>query len=220
MELQMQTRRDILRLVVRFVFWSGATVGLDFSRIACAFERVKTRVVPRGTDPNSLRNANPEFLDTRNLQVMPLEAFGTMGDKDAPFDPHVWRLELEGAVQKPLQLTYDEILNLPAIERDVLLVCPGVFANYGRWKGISIRELIETAGPTANMSTVIIHGLSGVGDRKELFTIDDIKTDKVFLSYAVNGTILPRRHGFPLRVVAEGHWGSHWAKHVYKVELR
>ena len=216
----MQTRRDVINFIVRSFLFCFTTVGIDFSRVASAFEGIKKRIVPKGTDPNSLRNQNPEFLDTRNLQVMPLREFGTMGDRDAFFDAERWLLELTGAIQTPLQFTYDEILKLPVVEREVLLVCPGVFANYGRWKGISIGELRKEAGPVGSVSTVTIHGRSRFGDRKELFSIDDIKKNKVFLSYAVNGSILPRKHGFPLRVVAEGHWGSHWAKYVHKVEFK
>lgn len=116
-------------------------------------------------------------------------------------------------------MTSDEILTLPAVEREVLLVCIGVFANYGRWKGISMQELVKRAQPSPSASKVIFYGRSRVGDRTEVFRIDEVKADKVFLCYAVNGTILPRDHGFPLRIVAEGHWGSHWVKYVYKVEF-
>ena len=215
----MQTRRDVINFIVRSFLFCFTTVGIDFSRVASAFEGIKKRIVPKGTDPNSLRNQNPEFLDTRNLQVMPLREFGTMGDRDAFFDAERWLLELTGAIQTPLQFTYDEILKLPVVEREVLLVCPGVFANYGRWKGISMQELVKRVQPGRGVSRVIIYGRSRVGDRKEIFTIDEVKAGKVFLSYAVNGEILSRDHGFPLRIVAEGHWGSCWVKYVYKVEF-
>lgn len=215
----MQTRRDFLRLMSRLFVWSVTTIGLGLSRVPAAFAKIAKRIIPKGTDPQSLRTEDPEFLDTRNLQVMPLEEFGTMGDEDVPFNPDVWRLEVIGAVKTPLQLAYDEILNLSVIEREVLLICPGVFANHGRWKGISILELMRRADPLINASKVIIHGRSSIGDREEQFKIEEVKSDKVFLAYAVNGRTLPRKHGFPLRVVAEGHWGFRWAKYVHKVEF-
>jgi DMSO/TMAO reductase YedYZ molybdopterin-dependent catalytic subunit len=33
----------------------------------------------------------------------------------------------------------------------------------------------------------------------------------------VNNQVLPGKHGFPLRVVAEGYYGGDWVKYVYKV---
>jgi sulfoxide reductase catalytic subunit YedY len=105
------------------------------------------------------------------------------------------------------------------LEREALLVCPGVFANHGRWMGFSVKELIKRSAPLATASKVVFHGRTRHGDRKELFLTDEAKADTVFLAYGVNNTILPRKHGFPLRVVAEGHLVSHWLKFVYKVEF-
>jgi len=50
------------------------------------------------------------------------------------------------------------------------------------------------------------------------FPIADIRSNKVFLAYAVNGEKLPQQHGFPLRIVAEDYYGSDWVKYVYKIE--
>jgi len=48
---------------------------------------------------------------------------------------------IAGKVKTPLKITYSQILGLPAIERRVLLICPGFFSNHGLWMGISILEL-------------------------------------------------------------------------------
>jgi DMSO/TMAO reductase YedYZ molybdopterin-dependent catalytic subunit len=215
----MTTRRDIIKYFSRLFLWGATTIGIGLSSGSNLFAKIKKRIIPKNTDPHSLRNANPEFLDTRNLQVMPLEAFGTMGDKDAPFNSETWRLKVIGAIRTPLELTYDEILAMPPIERTVLLVCPGVFTNHGKWKGISFKGLMKKADPLMNASKVVVYGHSRFGDRKEYFTIEDVKIEKMFLAYEVNGRKLPRKHGFPLRVVAEGHWGSEWVKYVNKIEF-
>jgi sulfoxide reductase catalytic subunit YedY len=47
--------------------------------------------------------------------------------------------------------------------------------------------------------------------------MEDILSDKVFLAFGVNGEDLPRKHGFPLRVVAEDYYGYDWVKYVYRV---
>ncbi|MEJ2102772.1 MAG: molybdopterin-dependent oxidoreductase, partial [Desulfobacterales bacterium] len=54
-------------------------------------------------------------------------------------------------------------------------------------------------------------------EKTERFAIEDIRSDKVFLAYNVNGKALPKKHGFPLRAVAEGYYGSNWVKYVYKI---
>ncbi len=215
----MPTRRQLLKLLTRLILGIGATVGLGFSGASKLWAETKKRILPKDANLERLRFENPANLDTRNLEVMPLEAFETMGDKDAPFRVETWRLEVIGAVQTRLSLTYAEILALPPIEREVLLVCPGVFVVHGKWKGFSLEELMQRAGLSPNVSKVHFYGRSRFGDRKETFSFDDVQSGRLFLAHGVNEQALPRKHGFPLRVVAEGHWGSHWAKYVYKIEF-
>ena len=215
----MPTRRQLLILASRMLVWLGASAGLGLAKVSDLWAKAKKRILPNNTDLQRLRNDNPEYLDTRNLDIMPLEAFETMGDKDAPFSAETWRLEVAGAVADEFSLTYDEIRALPPLERNVLLVCPGVFVIHGKWKGFAIQELIDRAKPFENVTKVYIHARSRTGDRKETFSINDVNKGLVFLAYGVNDQVLPRKHGFPLRVVAEGHWGDCWAKYVYKLEF-
>ncbi|HHP7236161.1 MAG TPA: molybdopterin-dependent oxidoreductase [Desulfobacterales bacterium] len=42
-------------------------------------------------------------------------------------------------------------------------------------------------------------------------------SDQVFLDYEVNGVPLPQKHGFPLRLVAEDHYGARWVKSVDRI---
>ncbi len=49
--------------------------------------------------------------------------------------------------------------------------------------------------------------------------MEDVLSEKVFLAYRVNGEQLPKKHGFPLRTVAEGYYGYDWVKHVYRVSV-
>lgn len=209
-----------------FLKWAAGTMGLLGglfnplpNLIRCVWASGSKRILPKGSDPSSLRDLNPEYLDTRNLKVMPVADFRTMGDTDIAIDPQPYRLQIGGRVQYPLSLTYTQILALPAIERNVLLVCPGIFSNHGRWKGISGKALLERVAAKADTTQVVIHGRSHSGDHEAIFPITELASDRVFLCYQVNGEPLPKKHGFPLRVVAEGHFGSEWAKYVERVEL-
>ena len=53
----------------------------------------------------------------------------------------------------------------------------------------------------------------------ESFPAEDVLSNKVFLAYGVNGETLPKKHGFPLRIVAKDYCGFNWLKYVYKVKL-
>jgi sulfoxide reductase catalytic subunit YedY len=216
----MKTRRQILRLAGRLA--AGALLALAPAgrMIGGAWAAVKRRVLPRGTELQSLKNENPAALDTRRLPIMPLEQFETMGLSDHAVQMDSWRLEVTGKVATPLELTYEEVLGLPAVEREVLLICPGIFTIHARWKGVGIDALLKKAGVAAGGTAVTVHGPSGPYEKVEGFSLEEIRRGGVFLAYAVNGERLPQKHGFPLRLVAPDRHGSDWVKYAYKVEVR
>jgi sulfoxide reductase catalytic subunit YedY len=213
----MYSKRQFTKLMVGFF----SAMGWFFSPLAAGvrvvFATAKKLILDKGTRVETLVNKNPADLDTRNLELTPLKDFGTMGLSDHRVDLNTWRLEIIGQAPHPLQLTYSEILQLPSIERNVLLVCPGVFAYYARWKGVSVARMLKMAEADPDMTHIIFKGPNGTYEKTESFPIEDIRSDRVFLAYQVNGDVLPEKHGFPLRVVAEGHYGGEWVKYVYKV---
>jgi len=214
----MKTRRQFIKFSVKFL----SSLGLFFGTIGAWIEKVyaqaKRTLVPKGTDLSSLRNENPATLDTRNLEVLPLKEFETMGLTDHEVDPKSWRLLIDGNVAIPTRLTYSRIIELPSIERKVLLICPGIFTNHGNWKGVSLMTVLNLAGMKADTTDIIVSGPQGSYEKVEKFPIGDIRSDKVFLAYQVNGQRLPQKHGFPLRIVAEDYYGDEWVKYVYKIE--
>ena len=166
-----------------------------------------------------MSNKNPALLDARDLEIQPLEKFGTMGLSDQDTDLYAWRLTVSGEVKKSLSLTYDQIRDLPGIEKPVLLICPGFFANHGLWKGFSLIELAKRAGLKKGVAFVTLSGPAGPYEKTGRFPLKDVQSAKVFLAYQVNGETLAGKHGFPLRLVAEGYYGYEWIKYVDKIQF-
>ena len=137
----MNSRRQFIRKTIKFFAIASALLNPFYSSIRTVYAKAKRILVPKGTEMNSLTGEDPAKLDTRELEVIPLKDFKTMGYTEHRADLQQWRLEVAGKVKTPLQLTYSQILDLPAIERKVLLICPGFFSNHGLWMGISILEL-------------------------------------------------------------------------------
>jgi DMSO/TMAO reductase YedYZ molybdopterin-dependent catalytic subunit len=213
----METRRKFMKLAMRGLVGLGFFCNVSFAGMRWVWASTQKIVLPRGTKRESLIGKNPADLDARNMEVTPLRDFGTMGLTDHEVNPSEWRLEVRGHVGKPLSLSYSQIIVLPSIERKVLLICPGVFANHGTWKGISVGELLRRAGVKDGVTNVTIRGPHGPSEKAVKYPIRDILSDKVFLAYGVNGKDLPRSHGFPLRVVAEDYYGYDWVKYVNNI---
>ena len=215
----MPSRRYFIKASLALLSLLGSASSPLFAGLKRAWAAAARILLPRETDPQSLKLKNPAELDTRHLEVMELKDFRTMGLTDVQTDLNAWRLQIDGAVDTPLQLTYADILELPAIEKNVLLICPGVFVNHGRWKGVTIRDLIEKAGRRPQGSRVTVRGPQSSYEKVESFGMDEILAGKIFLAQEVNGERLPQKHGFPLRLVAEDHYGHEWVKYVYRITV-
>ena len=214
----MKTRRQFITWALKLLAGLGLVITTARIMLKKAWAQTKRFIVPRDTDLSTLRNKDPATLDTRNLEVLPLDAFDTMGLSNHPVHMPSWRLIVEGNVAVPTRLPYTEIIKLPSIERNVLLICPGIFVNHGKWKGISLMTVLDLAQMEADTTHITVYGPQGTREKVERFPIADVRSDKVFLAYQVNGQKLPQRHGFPLRIVAEDYYGDDWVKYVYKIE--
>ena len=210
----MHTRRHFARLVFGAALGGSSLLALSsWTRWLWAATR---KMLAAGTDRKSLIHEDPATLDATNLVLTPLEEFETMGPTNRVVDLAEWRLEVTGQVRQPLSFTYAQLIALPPTERNVLMICPGVFANHGRWKGISLQDILQQANFDRTASSVAFEEKGG---KSASYPIADVLSGKVFLAYEVNGTPLPRKHGFPLRVVAEDYYGAEWVKYVSTVRV-
>jgi len=213
----MNKRRQFIKLILGFL----AGMGVLFSPLAAGIRWIWAKaqkiILPKGTRTETLIGKNPANLDTRNLDLTPLEKFETMGLDSHQVDLNKWQLEISGRVQRPIKLRYSQLTEMPSVKKDVLLICPGFFAYHARWQGVSVAKLLEKAQSSSDVTHVSFSGPEGRNERTERFPIEDIRSDKVFLAYNVNNNVLPEKHGFPLRAVAEGYYGSRWVKYVYKI---
>ncbi|PKN63506.1 MAG: hypothetical protein CVU57_18930 [Deltaproteobacteria bacterium HGW-Deltaproteobacteria-15] len=208
-------RRRFLKTVLGFVSGAFFFQSSLLRGLAAAAGKI---ILPRGTDRKTLLDKNPATLDTTHLDITPLEEFGNMGLSDHRTDLEKWRLTVAGAVKKPLALSFEQILSIPPVERDVLLICPGFFANHGSWKGVPIDRLLLMAEAETGITHITIKGPEGTYQTTKRFPMNDAISHKVFLAYEVNGRGLPEKHGFPLRTVAEGYYGYDWVKYVHRIE--
>jgi len=213
----MKKRRQFIRLMMGFFVGLGFLLSPLAMGIRLVWGKTQKIILPKGIRMRNLIGRNPANLDTQNLDLTPLEEFETMGLDDHPINLSEWQLEINGLVQRPLKLTYPQLTAIPPVKRDVLLICPGVFAYHARWEGVSAAKLLEMARVGPDAAHVSFSGPSGRYENSERFPIEDILSDKVFLAYRVNGQTLPKKHGFPLRLVAEEYYGGDWVKYVYKV---
>jgi DMSO/TMAO reductase YedYZ molybdopterin-dependent catalytic subunit len=204
----MWTRRRFLRTW----FWASLS-ALAFHSLSVCWAKAK-QILPKGFSKSKLKDMNPAEVDSRNLEVDPLKKFGTMGPTDVATDLKTYRLKVTGKVERPLSLSYDEILKYPSLMETVLLICPGFFSNNGSWTGASLKTLIQEAQIKKEAQYIDI---VGAGEKRVRISLRELDQKRIFLAYRVNGETLPQKHGFPLRLVYEDAYGYDWVKYVDQI---
>lgn len=133
--------------------------------------------------------------------------------------PVFWALRLYGMVEKPLTLTYEQVLKLPTVELPCTLACIGSSARnamvgHALWRGVPIANLLEQVNPTANGRYVQFHAADGYTTY-----IEAEKLDGALLAYQMNGEPLPQAHGYPARLIIPGLYGYKMPKWIQRIEF-
>ena len=71
------------------------TFLLGWNFVSNAWAKAK-QLLPKGFPKNQLLNMNPKEIDNRNLEVDPIEKFGTMGPTDVTVELKSYRLKVTG----------------------------------------------------------------------------------------------------------------------------
>ena len=176
------------------------------------------QINPAPTELSQVISSFPAEVDNSKLPITSVEELNLTGI--AP-DVNIeqYRLGIEGLVETPLSLTYEEVLAYPSVTEVVLLICLGFFADNAEWTGVPVTALLEKAGIKPEAKTVVFQDIAG-SYKKELPLEDIMGNDSIFLAHTVDGQTLPAEDGYPLRLVAKGKYGSYWVKWVASIEVR
>jgi DMSO/TMAO reductase YedYZ molybdopterin-dependent catalytic subunit len=140
-------------------------------------------------------------------------------------DPRVnvdlWHLEVNGLVQNPATYRFQDLKGFNQVEQETTLMCisngldAGLISN-AVWKGITLHDLIDPAGPMADAKRVRLFGVDNYTDTIPLEKALDPAT---LLVWQMNGHSLPDRHGYPLRAIVPGYFGEKHVKWLTRIEL-
>ena len=122
-----------------------------------------------------------------------------------------WTLKIHGLVDRPITLTFDDLLKAPLIERDVTLMCVsnevgGYYNGNARWLGVRIADVLASVGIKPGADAVKSTSFDGWTCGTPLSALTDPARDAMF-AIGMNGQPLPYDHGFPVRMVVPGLYG-------------
>ena len=127
-----------------------------------------------------------------------------------------YRLSVTGRVDRPLDLSYDELRCMPKVRTTCALVCPGVFTDTTTWAGTPLDHVLNLTQIHPDALSLVFVSADGYST---LIYLDAARTSNGFLAYEWDEEPLPILHGFPVRVVLPGIDGAKWAKWLVRIEV-
>jgi DMSO/TMAO reductase YedYZ molybdopterin-dependent catalytic subunit len=222
-----------------------------FLRASAALPFVGVAATAAG-EPSGLtvRQHHPENLETpfSTLKdfITPTDRFYVRNHFPQPkIDAASWTLKVAGAVERPLELSLDDIGRWPTRNQTALLECAGngrVFltprargvawglgaVSNAEWTGVPLAALLDKAGVKENAVDVILEGadVGEVADEPKSpgkihfarsLPIAKARQPEVMLATAMNGQALTPAHGWPLRAVVPGWYGMASVKWLTRI---
>jgi len=159
-------------------------------------------------------------------------------------DRDAWWLHVEGKVENPLAINYEELLKLESLTVPVTLECAGNNRHFlepkvkgvqwelgavgtAEWTGVPLSVLLDRAVVRSNAREVVLEGADNgmLDDPKsppgELTFSRSVPLEKaqhdVLLAYRMNGNDLPQEHGFPVRAIVPGWYAMASIKWLQRI---
>ncbi|SIT70539.1 sulfite dehydrogenase (cytochrome) subunit SorA apoprotein [Ectothiorhodosinus mongolicus] len=156
-------------------------------------------------------------------------------------NPQGWRLTIDGEVNRTTHFTLDQLQSMRTVTLSLPIECggngraffdPPVRGNQWKrcaigcseWTGVPLRELLNAAGVK---DTAVYTGHYGeepiLGNRPPFsrgIPIDKAMEEHTIVAFKMNGEDLPAVHGYPVRLVVPGWYGSCSHKWLNKITLR
>ena len=124
--------------------------------------------------------------------------------------PDTWTLRIHGMVERPVELSFTDLLRRPLHEHDMTVSCVsdpvgGPYVGNARWIGAALPDLLRSAGVQKGADQLLARSVDGMTIGTPLASILDGRN--ALIAVAMNGQPLPVAHGFPARVLVPGFYG-------------
>lgn len=240
------TRREVLQGLF------AASVALEFGGVPVLVLAQGEAVIPFTDVPPPAPPAPgapppPVRFDPKNLTsfVVSNDEFFAVSHYGVPqLDPAAYKLRITGLVERPVELSLDQLKKRPRVEHAVGFECSGnnnargnPLVGNARWAGTALAPILKEAGLKQNAREVVFfsadkgpeevtHGRGNIKTEQHFargMHVEDAMQPQVFIAYEMNGQPLPAKNGFPVRLISPGWYGVanvKWLDHIHVQDTR
>jgi len=201
----------------RFIVQGANTAIAPVSKL---IQRYKSKIVPPPVpnygEVHPTRFLSPEITSNDQYYVVSKNLFA-----DPTVDAGSWRLTVDGYVDKPYTLNYQELLAMPMQQQYESMMCVsnevgGPYMSNALWEGVRLKDLLERAGVKSGAVKVVFYATDDYSDSIHL---DKALEPTTLLAMHMNGATLPQGHGFPARMLVPGIYGMKHCKWLTRIQV-
>ena len=131
-----------------------------------------------------------------------------------------WKLQVNGLVERPLDLSLEQIRALPQRTQITRHDCVEGWSAIGQWTGPQLKAILDMAGLKPEARYIVFRCADNLGDGDYYESIDlvDAYHPQTIVAHQLNGAPLPVKNGAPLRMRIERQLGYKQAKYLTGIE--
>jgi DMSO/TMAO reductase YedYZ molybdopterin-dependent catalytic subunit len=142
----------------------------------------------------------------------------TVSAVEPTFDGTNWPLRIEGLVEKPLTITFHDLVGLPQSSQVHDYMCvTGWKVPQVRWEGPLLSTLLDLVQPMPTATAVSFDSADGV--YTDSLTLAEARRSEVLLAHRKDGVPLTQDRGAALRLVIPFMFGYKGTKWVNRIRL-
>ena len=209
----MSTKSDIVERRQRYI---KRQKDLKPDTVNVKFEDLK----PQGSGPVN-RHGMPQLpvgqREVKNWPVLDIGHVPQISRED-------WKLEVDGEVENPITLNWQQFLELPQVEDVSDFHCVTTWSRFdNRWKGVRFSSIAELAVPKEEAKFVFTTGYDRLPGSDIHYTTNlplarAVEPD-VLLVYEWEGEPLTAEHGGPVRMITPKLYAWKGAKWIHKISF-
>ena len=129
----------------------------------------------------------------------------------------MWQLTIDGAVERPLVLTWDDFMNLPQSSDTSDFHCVTTWSKLDmNWKGVRMLDLAALVMPNESATHIMCYGYD---DYSTNLSLEEALKHDVLLVHTVEDKPLPREHGGPVRMITPQLYAWKGSKWICRIEF-
>jgi DMSO/TMAO reductase YedYZ molybdopterin-dependent catalytic subunit len=175
----------------------------------------------------------PSVSDTKPMGSGPINRHGmpqlpvgqTKTDKwpvlDLGFKPDItrqkWKLVIDGQVESPVTLSWDDFMALPQTEDTSDFHCVTTWSRMDvPWKGVRLADLAALVSPKSSATHILCHGYDKYTTN---LSLQEALKEDVLLVHTADNKPLERDHGGPVRMITPQLYAWKGSKWISRIEF-